>query len=101
MRDNWSQHAKAHNNFSEQDKFLKCHFLFSLSTQKPCVEGTMSAAVRYVFHYLLILILLYMLSFSWASSLSKYDCMTLYLCLLNVCIAEFYLSAPLCPHLLP
>ncbi|KAL7585237.1 hypothetical protein Lser_V15G46163 [Lactuca serriola] len=45
-RDNWSQHAKAHDNFSNQDKFLKSSFLFSLSTQKPCVEGAMSAAVR-------------------------------------------------------
>lgn len=49
MRDNWSQHAKTHDNFLNQDKFLKSNFLFSLSTQKPCVEGAMTAAVRYVF----------------------------------------------------
>ncbi|KAL4580725.1 hypothetical protein LXL04_016927 [Taraxacum kok-saghyz] len=45
-KDNWSQHAIAHNNFSNQDKFLKSSFLFSLSTQKPCVQGAMSAALR-------------------------------------------------------
>ncbi|XP_024961474.1 ATP-dependent DNA helicase Q-like 4A [Cynara cardunculus var. scolymus] len=45
-RDNWSQHAKAHDNFSNQDKLLKSNFLFSLSTQKPSVEAAMSAAVR-------------------------------------------------------
>nr|XP_043630024.1 ATP-dependent DNA helicase Q-like 4A [Erigeron canadensis] len=46
MKDNWSQHAKIHDNISNQDKFLKSSFLFSLSTQKPCADGAMSAAVR-------------------------------------------------------
>lgn len=45
-RDNWSQHAKAHDNFSNQDELLKSNFLFSLSTQKPSVEAAMPAAVR-------------------------------------------------------
>ncbi|XP_071729839.1 ATP-dependent DNA helicase Q-like 4A [Rutidosis leptorrhynchoides] len=45
-RDNWSQHAKAQHNFSKQDEFLKSNFLFSLSSQKPCAAGAMTAAVR-------------------------------------------------------
>ncbi|KAL8520083.1 hypothetical protein ACS0TY_010858 [Phlomoides rotata] len=43
---NWSQHAKAHNNFLSQNKFLDENFLFSLSTQKPqTVEATGSRSV--------------------------------------------------------
>ncbi|KAI3697880.1 hypothetical protein L6452_30979 [Arctium lappa] len=45
-RDNWSQHAKAHDYFSDQDELLKSNFLFSLSTQKPSAEAAISAAVR-------------------------------------------------------
>ncbi|KAI7730557.1 hypothetical protein M8C21_006305, partial [Ambrosia artemisiifolia] len=45
-KDNWSQHAKTHDNFSNQDKFLKSSFLFSLPTQKPRVEGAMTASLR-------------------------------------------------------
>ncbi|XP_057812339.1 ATP-dependent DNA helicase Q-like 4A [Salvia miltiorrhiza] len=40
---NWSEHAKAHNNFSCQDKFLSSKFLFSLSSQKPQVVEAMGA----------------------------------------------------------
>lgn len=47
-RTNWSQHVKAHANFSNQDKFLSSNFLFSLSTQKPCLEDAM--AVRYAIY---------------------------------------------------
>lgn len=39
---NWSQHA----NFLSQNKFLSSSFHFSLSSQKPPVEGAMGA--RYV-----------------------------------------------------
>ena len=39
---NWSQHA----NFLSQNKILSSNFLFSLSSQKPPVEGAMGA--RYV-----------------------------------------------------
>jgi hypothetical protein len=39
---NWSQHA----NFLSQNKFLSSNFVFSLSSQKPPVEGAMGA--RYV-----------------------------------------------------
>ncbi|KAI3755203.1 hypothetical protein L1987_54999 [Smallanthus sonchifolius] len=46
LRDNWSQHGATHDNFSNQDKILKSSFLFSLPTQKPCVEGAMSASLR-------------------------------------------------------
>ncbi|GJZ85169.1 ATP-dependent DNA helicase Q-like 4A protein [Tanacetum coccineum] len=46
MKDNWSQHAQKHDNLSNPDKFLKSSFLFSLPTQKPRVEGAMTAAVR-------------------------------------------------------
>nr|GEU70477.1 ATP-dependent DNA helicase Q-like 4A isoform X1 [Tanacetum cinerariifolium] len=45
MKDNWSQHAQKHDNFSNPDKFLKSNFLFSLPTLKPPVEGSMTAAV--------------------------------------------------------
>ncbi|XP_076915597.1 ATP-dependent DNA helicase Q-like 4A [Bidens hawaiensis] len=45
-RDNWSQHAKTHHNFSNQDKFFNSSFVFSLPTQKPCVEGAMAASLR-------------------------------------------------------
>ncbi|KAL7157320.1 hypothetical protein ABFS83_02G070000 [Erythranthe nasuta] len=38
---NWSDHAKAHNNFSSQDKFLSSNFLFSLPTQKPQIGEAM------------------------------------------------------------
>ncbi|KAG6398666.1 hypothetical protein SASPL_140133 [Salvia splendens] len=34
---NWLEHAKAHNNFSSQDKFLSSKFLYSLSSQRPQV----------------------------------------------------------------
>ncbi|XP_047959187.1 ATP-dependent DNA helicase Q-like 4A isoform X2 [Salvia hispanica] len=38
---NLSEHAKAHNNFSSQDKFLSSKFLYSLSSQRPqIVEAT-------------------------------------------------------------
>ncbi|GER26748.1 ATP-dependent DNA helicase Q1 [Striga asiatica] len=40
---NWSEHAKAHNDFLSQDKFLSANFLFSLSTQKPQTDEAMSA----------------------------------------------------------
>uniref|UniRef100_A0A5B7ATW1 DNA 3'-5' helicase n=1 Tax=Davidia involucrata TaxID=16924 RepID=A0A5B7ATW1_DAVIN len=40
---NWLQHANAHDKFSSQNKFLSSNFLFSLSTQKPCAEGSMGA----------------------------------------------------------
>ncbi|XP_022863339.1 ATP-dependent DNA helicase Q-like 4A [Olea europaea var. sylvestris] len=39
---NWLQHANAHNNFLCQDKYLSSNFLFSLSTQKPRIDETMS-----------------------------------------------------------
>ncbi|KAJ0800851.1 putative DNA helicase [Helianthus annuus] len=45
-KNNWSQHAETHSNFSNQDKFLKSNFLYSLPTQKPCVEGAMAASLR-------------------------------------------------------
>lgn len=41
--DNWLQHAKAHDNFLGENKFLNSNFLFSLSTQKPHTEGAMGA----------------------------------------------------------
>ncbi|KAH6766488.1 DNA helicase [Perilla frutescens var. hirtella] len=40
---NWSEHAKAHDNFSNQDKLLSSKFLFSLSSQKPQVVEAMAA----------------------------------------------------------
>ncbi|CAA0841508.1 ATP-dependent DNA helicase Q-like 4A [Striga hermonthica] len=40
---NWSEHAKAHNDFLSQDKFLSANFLFSLSTQKPQTDEAMGA----------------------------------------------------------
>ncbi|KAD4179413.1 hypothetical protein E3N88_28004 [Mikania micrantha] len=45
LRDNWSQHVTAHDNFLNQDKFLKSSFLFSLPTQKPVAEGAMTASL--------------------------------------------------------
>ncbi|XP_057978261.1 ATP-dependent DNA helicase Q-like 4A isoform X2 [Malania oleifera] len=36
---NWLQHANAHGNFADQNKFLSSNFLFSLPTQKPRAEG--------------------------------------------------------------
>uniref|UniRef100_A0A7N0TXR1 DNA 3'-5' helicase n=1 Tax=Kalanchoe fedtschenkoi TaxID=63787 RepID=A0A7N0TXR1_KALFE len=38
---NWAQHAAAHDNFSNQNKFLSSSFLFSLPTQKPSTQETM------------------------------------------------------------
>lgn len=40
---NWSQHADAHANFSNQNKHLRTNFLYSLSTHKPHIEGEMAA----------------------------------------------------------
>ncbi|CAN4110683.1 unnamed protein product [Withania somnifera] len=37
-KDNWTQHASAHDNFSCQDKFLSSNILFSLPTQRPCAR---------------------------------------------------------------
>lgn len=51
---NWSEHAKAHNNFLSQDKFLSSNFLFSLSTQKPQVDAAMD--VRYIIHSVVFLL---------------------------------------------
>ncbi|XP_002530679.2 ATP-dependent DNA helicase Q-like 4A isoform X1 [Ricinus communis] len=39
---NWSQHDKAHDNFSCQKKFLSSNFLYSLENQKPHSEGVMA-----------------------------------------------------------
>ncbi|KAA8545503.1 hypothetical protein F0562_020287 [Nyssa sinensis] len=39
---NWLQHANAHDSFTNQNKFLSSNFLFSLSAQKPCAEGSMA-----------------------------------------------------------
>lgn len=39
---NWSQHAKANDNFLCQNKFLSSNFRYSLPTQKPSTEGAMS-----------------------------------------------------------
>ncbi|CAI9103814.1 OLC1v1002376C1 [Oldenlandia corymbosa var. corymbosa] len=41
---NWSQHVKAHNNFANQENFLKSTFVFSLSAQKP--QADISSAAR-------------------------------------------------------
>ncbi|PWA77649.1 DNA helicase, ATP-dependent, RecQ type [Artemisia annua] len=46
MKDNWSQHAQKHDNFSNPDQFLRSNFLFSLPTQKPRAEGAMTVAAR-------------------------------------------------------
>ncbi|KAL3538533.1 hypothetical protein ACH5RR_001899 [Cinchona calisaya] len=46
-KNNWSQHANAHNNFSSQDKFLSSSFLFSLSAQKPRVDEVMIARLQF------------------------------------------------------
>ncbi|XP_078433768.1 DNA helicase (RECQl4A) [Wolffia australiana] len=35
---NWSQHAKAHNDFKSQENFLTSNFYFSLHNQKPSAE---------------------------------------------------------------
>lgn len=40
---NWSQHVEAHANFSNQKKYLRTNFLYSLSTHKPHLEGEMAA----------------------------------------------------------
>ncbi|KAF8019499.1 hypothetical protein BT93_G0242 [Corymbia citriodora subsp. variegata] len=40
---NWSQHASAHENFSNQSKFLSSNFLYSLPNQKPPVEESMGS----------------------------------------------------------
>ncbi|CAN4108121.1 unnamed protein product [Withania somnifera] len=42
-KDNWTQHATAHDNFSSQDKFLSSNILFSLPTQRPCAREQMNA----------------------------------------------------------
>lgn len=70
LRDNWSQHGKTHDNFLNQDKFLKSSFLLSLPTQRPCVEGAMATSLRYISCYFLKLILLRMLGFFGTSGLS-------------------------------
>ncbi|XP_050210457.1 ATP-dependent DNA helicase Q-like 4A isoform X2 [Mercurialis annua] len=41
-KDNWSQHAKALDNFSSSKKFLSSNFHFSLENQKPKIEGAMA-----------------------------------------------------------
>ncbi|KVH93498.1 DNA helicase, ATP-dependent, RecQ type [Cynara cardunculus var. scolymus] len=43
IRNNWSQHAKSHDNVLSEDK----NFLFSLSRQKPSAEQAMTATARH------------------------------------------------------
>lgn len=40
---NWSQHASAHDNFSNQSKFLSSNFLYSLPNQRPPVQESMGS----------------------------------------------------------
>ncbi|KAL8160427.1 LOW QUALITY PROTEIN: hypothetical protein V2J09_001964 [Rumex salicifolius] len=45
LDNNWAEHAAAHENFSNQHKFLSSNFLFSLPNQKPTLEGGMRASL--------------------------------------------------------